>query len=154
MGLLPIAFHHNLQFLRAQLSLSLQMESVRSVLNLPLLTGAKSLSLSSGVVGVMMAHFWVMGPLQKLNAQTFLVVQWLRLYEFPTEGAGLICGWGTKISHATWCSKKSKKKKAEGWGWSAASVLPGLPLPWWNHYLMDLGKWDHGSRTLSSTGPR
>ena len=85
MGLLPIAFHHNLQCLRAQLSLSLQMESVPFVLNLPLLTGAKSLSLSSGIVGVMIAHFRVMGPLQKLNAQTFLVVQWLRLYEFPTQ---------------------------------------------------------------------
>ena len=31
---------------------------------------------------------------------------------FYTSSAGLISGWGARVQHATWCSKK--KKKGEG----------------------------------------
>ena len=40
---------------------------------------------------------------------TFLAVQRLRLHTFTAGGMGLIPGWGTKIPHATRCSKKKKK---------------------------------------------
>ena len=40
-----------------------------------------------------------------------LVVQWLGLYTFTTEGMGLIPGWGTKIPRAVVRPKKKKKEK-------------------------------------------
>ena len=36
------------------------------------------------------------------------VVQWLELCTSTAGGTGLIPGWGTKIPHSTWCSKKNK----------------------------------------------
>ena len=35
------------------------------------------------------------------------VVQWLELCTSTAGGTGLIPGWGTKIPHSTWCSKKN-----------------------------------------------
>ena len=43
------------------------------------------------------------------NVGTSLVVQWLRLLTSTSEGMGLIPGWGTKILHALWHSKKKKE---------------------------------------------
>ena len=42
---------------------------------------------------------------------TPLVVLWLRLHTFKAEGVDLIPGWGNRILHAMWCSKKLKKLK-------------------------------------------
>ena len=42
------------------------------------------------------SRFWILGR--------SLVVQWLGLCTFTTEGAGLIPGQGTKIPQATWRS--------------------------------------------------
>ena len=39
------------------------------------------------------------------------MVQWLRLHTPNARDIASIPGWGTKISHATQCSKKKKKKK-------------------------------------------
>ena len=39
------------------------------------------------------------------------MVQWLRLCASNAEGTDSIPGWGTKIPHAVWYSKKKKKKK-------------------------------------------
>ena len=51
---------------------------------------------------------------RKLNTIIYmgnsLVVQWLGLCTFTTEGTGSIPGWGNKIPQAVWCSKKKKKK--------------------------------------------
>ena len=41
---------------------------------------------------------------------TSLVVQWLRLCISPAGSVGSVAGRGTKISHATWHSKKKKKQ--------------------------------------------
>ena len=47
---------------------------------------------------------------RKLNTIIYmgnsLVVQWLGLRTFTTEGTGSIPGWGNKIPQAVWCSKK------------------------------------------------
>ena len=40
-----------------------------------------------------------------------MVVQWLGLCTFFTEGLGSVSGWGTKILQAVQCGQKSKKKK-------------------------------------------
>ena len=40
-----------------------------------------------------------------------MVVQWLGLCTFITEGLGSVPGWGTKILQAVQCGHKSKKKK-------------------------------------------
>ena len=40
-----------------------------------------------------------------------LLVQWLGLCTSTAGGVGLISGWGTKISHAAQCSKKTNKQK-------------------------------------------
>ena len=45
---------------------------------------------------------------QEFISGTSLAVQWLRLYTSPTEGAGLIPRWGTKILHAVQQKKKRK----------------------------------------------
>ena len=37
---------------------------------------------------------------------TSLAVQWLRLCASTAGGMGLIPGWGTKMSHATWHGQK------------------------------------------------
>ena len=39
---------------------------------------------------------------------TSLVVQWLRLCTSNVRDKGSTPGWGTKISHAMWCSQKNK----------------------------------------------
>ena len=46
----------------------------------------------------------------KINAETSLVVQCLRLHIFTAGGTGSNPGQGTKILHATWHSQKKKKK--------------------------------------------
>ena len=38
-----------------------------------------------------------------------LAVQWLELHASTVGGAGLIPGWGTKISHVAWSSQKKKR---------------------------------------------
>jgi len=45
----------------------------------------------------------------KINAETSLVVQCLRLHIFTAGGTGSNPGQGTKILHATWHSQKKKK---------------------------------------------
>ena len=46
----------------------------------------------------------------KVNARTSLVVQWLGLCASNAAGGpGSIPGWGTKIPHAVWCSKKNAR---------------------------------------------
>ena len=44
--------------------------------------------------------------LQNATLGTFQVIQWLSLHAFNAGGMGLIPGWGNKIPHATWPSKK------------------------------------------------
>ena len=53
--------------------------------------------------------------IQKASGNS-LAVQWLGLHASSAGGMGLIPGWGTKISHAVWCSQKKKKKKKEARG--------------------------------------
>ena len=40
-----------------------------------------------------------------------MVVQWLGLCAFITEGLGSVPGWGTKILQAVQCGQKKKKVK-------------------------------------------
>ena len=47
----------------------------------------------------------------KINAETSLVVQCLRLHIFTAGGTGSNPGQGTKILHATWHSQKKKTTK-------------------------------------------
>ena len=45
------------------------------------------------------------------NAQSSLVVQWLRLHISNAGAVGLIPGWGTNIPPASQHKQKKKKKK-------------------------------------------
>ena len=45
----------------------------------------------------------------KHRGRTSLEVQWLRLHASVSGSTISIPGWGTKIPHASWCSKKKKK---------------------------------------------
>ena len=42
---------------------------------------------------------------------TSLAVQYLRLHASSAGGTSSISGWGTKITHAVWCSQKKYLKK-------------------------------------------
>ena len=46
------------------------------------------------------------------NAQSSLVVQWLRLHISNAGAVGLIPGWGTNIPPASQHKQKKKKKKS------------------------------------------
>ena len=46
-------------------------------------------------------------PPQKGSHRASLAVQWLRLCSSSAEGTGSIPGRGTRISHASWCTKRT-----------------------------------------------
>ena len=62
-------------------------------------------SLPAGPQGQPKGRVYACKKKQK-QTQTFLPVQWLRLWALTAGGMGLIPGWGTKIPHAMWCSQK------------------------------------------------
>ena len=62
-----------------------------------------------------------------------LEVQWLGFSTFTARAQGSTPGWGTKTSHASWCSqikKRKKERKKEG--------SPIQSKSSWNQYFMIL----------------